>query len=86
MLWSSFGEQGYAMGYARSAAGTLFGPWEQTPTALWATDGGHGMVFRDLGGNLFLTLHAPNTTPHERALFAPLREVPGGLELRMPSD
>lgn len=81
MLWSSKGEQGYAMGVARSTSGTLAGPWQQSAAPLWGADGGHGMVFRDLDGGLYLTLHTPNDTPNERAHFAPLREVPGGLAL-----
>jgi hypothetical protein len=80
MLWSSYGAQGYAMGVARSASGTLAGPWAQETHALWAADGGHGMVFRDLGGQLMLTLHQPNTTPHERAVFVPLREADNSLK------
>ncbi len=42
---------------------------------LWGTDGGHGMIGRALDGGLFLTLHQPNKSPHERAAFFPLREL-----------
>ena len=67
MLWSSFGEQGYAMGLARSNSGSILGPWTHDPEPLWATNGGHGMFFRDFSGQLFITLHQPNKTPFERA-------------------
>lgn len=80
MLWSSFGDQGYAMGVARSAAG-ITGPWSQTSEALWPTDGGHGMVFRDASGVLNLTLHTPNHTPDERLHIVPVRESDQGLSL-----
>ncbi|UKA51057.1 glycoside hydrolase family 43 protein [Arthrobacter sp. FW305-123] len=75
MLWSSFGDQGYAMGIARSESGTVVGPWVQEPEPLWSTDGGHGMIGRTLDGGLFLTLHQPNKSPHERAAFFPLTEL-----------
>lgn len=82
MLWSSFGESGYAMGVASSASGTIHGPWTQSADALWPADGGHGMIFSDADGQLFLTLHSPNRTPDERARFFPLDETAEGLRLR----
>ncbi|BCW57930.1 glycoside hydrolase family 43 protein [Arthrobacter sp. StoSoilB20] len=75
MLWSSFGDNGYAMGIARSESGTVLGPWIQEAEPLWSTDGGHGMIGRHLDGSLFLTLHQPNKTPFERAAFFPLNEL-----------
>lgn len=75
MLWSSFGDRGYAMGIARSASGTVLGLWRQEAEPLWSTDGGHGMIARTLDGDLFLTLHQPNTSPRERASFYALREL-----------
>ena len=74
MLWSSFGEDGYAMGLARSTSGALEGPWRQDDQPIWSEDGGHGMVFRTFDGQLHLTLHRPNQTPFERAVFVPLDE------------
>lgn len=74
MLWSSFGEQGYAMGVAHSASGDVTGPWTQEDAPLWAADGGHGMVVRLLDGSLALTLHQPNTSPDERAIIRRLVE------------
>lgn len=75
MLWSSFGDDGYAMGIARSESGTVLGPWIQEPEALWSANGGHGMIGRTLDGGLFLTLHQPNNSPDERAAFFPLLEL-----------
>ena len=74
MLWSTFGDQGYAMGVAHSASGHVTGPWTQEDTPIWAADGGHGMVVRLLDGTLALTLHQPNTSPDERAVIRPLVE------------
>jgi len=77
MLWSSFGDRGYAMGIARSTSGSVLGPWTQEERPIWAEDGGHGMIARTLDGELLLTLHQPNETPLERAVFRPLVEVDG---------
>lgn len=74
MLWSSFGDSGYAMGIARSESGTVLGPWVQEDKPIWAVDGGHGMIFRTLDGELMLTLHQPNDTPNERTVFRRLVE------------
>jgi arabinan endo-1,5-alpha-L-arabinosidase len=85
LLWSSFGDHGYAMGIARSESGTVLGPWTQEAEALWTADGGHGMIARTLDGRLFLTLHQPNNSPHERAAFYPLRELEDTVELDLPT-
>jgi arabinan endo-1,5-alpha-L-arabinosidase len=85
MLWSSFGDQGYAMGIARSTSGTVLGPWVQEDEPLWSNDGGHGMIARTLDGRLFLTLHQPNNSPFERASFHPLKELEDTVVLDLPS-
>src|SRR3546814_20660878 len=81
MLWSSFGDSGYAMGIARSVTGTVEGPWEQETEPIWGADGGHGMITRTLDGSLLLTLHQPNDTPHERTVLRRLREQDGTVRL-----
>ncbi|MCK9548374.1 MAG: glycoside hydrolase family 43 protein [Sphaerochaeta sp.] len=82
MLWSSKGEGGYAMGYAKSESGSLEGPWVQRSQPLITADGGHGMIFKTLDGQLMLTYHAPNNTPHERPVFIPIVERDGELACR----
>lgn len=82
MLWSSFGDSGYAMGVATSESHSIIGPWSQSGHAIWPADGGHGMIFADADGELFLALHTPNRTPEERARFFALEETDEGLELR----
>jgi beta-xylosidase len=74
MLWSSAGDSGYAVGIARSESKSLAGPWKQEDEPLYGRDGGHAMIFRDLSGELILSLHSPNNTPNERPLFVPLEE------------
>ena len=76
MLWSSMGGQGYAMGVALSESGKVSGPWKQVDEPLWKKDGGHGMIFQTLEGQLMMAFHAPNTTPDERPLFVEI-EVDG---------
>jgi hypothetical protein len=70
MLWSSFGPDGrYCIGVARSETGHIRGPWKQSDSALYAADGGHGMIFRSNEGRLYLAVHTPNQTPRERPIF-----------------
>lgn len=79
MFWSSFKDDGtgaqYAEGIARSENGVL-GPWKHLDP-LFERDGGHGMVFRDLNGQLRFVLHRPNTEPDERPVFFLLSKKDG---------
>ena len=84
MLWSSGTKTGYAVGIATSESGKLAGPWQQSPTALFAADGGHPMLFRRLDGQLMMAVHQPNKTPHEREVFIELEEVNDTLRLKTP--
>lgn len=81
MLWSSFGDHGYAVGVARSTSGRVVGPWRQDPKPLFARDGGHAMLFRTFAGQLMLSLHQPNRSPLERPHFFPVEEKDGRLSL-----
>ncbi|WP_022872761.1 glycoside hydrolase family 43 protein [Nesterenkonia alba] len=81
MLWASFRGGRYAQGIAVSDSGQITGPWRHEPEPLYASDGGHGMLFRTLQGELMLTLHTPNRTPEERAIFIPVEEHQGSLRV-----
>ncbi|MEV5323163.1 alpha/beta fold hydrolase [Nonomuraea sp. NPDC052634] len=85
MLWSSYGDKGYAMGIAHSESGLVTGPWTQEERPLWAEDGGHGMIVRLRDGSLALTLHQPNDSPNERAVIRPLVEHESTVTLAEPS-
>lgn len=74
MLWSSFGDKGYAQAIARSENGDIQGPWRHDEVPLFDTDGGHGMLFHSFGGRLYLTLHQPNETPKEKPVFFDVTE------------
>jgi GH43 family beta-xylosidase len=83
MVWSSFTPTGYAVGIATSESGKLAGPWKQSPTALYAEDGGHPMLFRRFDGQLMMALHRYNRTPMAtREVFFELEEVDDTLVLR----
>ena len=81
MLWSSFGDNGYAVGIAESANGSITGPWTQRAEPLFAANGGHTMLFRDWNGQLLLALHQPNGDHAERAHF--FRVIEDGDNLRL---
>jgi len=71
MMWSSFGDEGYAIGVAHSDNGIL-GPWLQNELPLWARNGGHGMILRSSSGVDSLVFHWPNETPNERVKIVPV--------------
>ena len=73
-LWASFSQGGYTEGVAVSSNGEIDGVFTQVDP-LFMDDGGHGMVFRALDGQLYLTLHSPNTKLEERPFFHPIEEI-----------
>ncbi len=86
MLWSSFGEEGYAMGVATSTSGTVLGPWVQQDEPLWARNGGHGMIFADAEGGCRLVFHWPNETPDERVKLVDVEVGDDGIRLTTPRE
>lgn len=77
LIWSSFTDAGYAIGVARSASGLVTGPWVHEPEPL-VEGGGHGMIVRDLAGDVCLVYHAPNSTPDERLQMRRLTSADAG--------
>ncbi len=77
-LWASFSAGGYTEGVAVSSNGEIDGTFTQVEP-LFMDDGGHGMVFRALDGQLYLTLHSPNAHLEERPFFHPITERDGRL-------
>lgn len=78
-LWAGFSEDGYTEGVAVSSNGDIDGVFSQAEP-LFRRDGGHGMVFRDLTGQLRMTLHSPNQHLLERPRFYRLTEERGRLK------
>ena len=64
-----------------SRSGNVLGPWQQIPKPIFAKDGGHGMVFRRLDGQLMITVHQPNQSPNERPVLLPVHKTRAGLEV-----
>lgn len=79
MLFSSFCKRGYTVGVAESLTGKIAGPWHIQPEPLIDFDGGHGMIFRDLGGQTWLVAHSPNSpSGKERARLVKIEETENG--------
>lgn len=84
MIWSNFDkDSGYCVGIARSDNGEIDGKWSQDEELLFSKktfgdyDGGHGMIFKDRDGKMYLSVHSPNTPDSEckeRTIFVPLKE------------
>jgi GH43 family beta-xylosidase len=80
LLWSSFNEGGsYCIGAASSETGLVAGPWKQEEKPIFSGDGGHGMLFHSPEGKLYLTVHTPNQSPRERAIFIEMIDRDGRL-------
>ena len=75
MIWSSFGEEKYAVGLAWSESGGITGPWKQMDKPLFKANGGHAMLFKTFNNKLMLVLHQPNTSPMERAKLLELKDT-----------
>jgi len=87
MLWSNSDSAGYCVGIARSADGRVDGTWTQDDELLYSKnmtgvkyDGGHGMLFYDTDGQMYLSIHSPNGGGLDRPetpVFIPVREENG---------
>ena len=76
MIWSSFAEKGYLEAVTYSGNG-IKGPWKHSEDLLFEQDGGHGMIFRALNGELKFVCHQPNRTPLERPVIIDIEERNG---------
>ena len=75
-------EYRYCVGISRSDNGEIDGNWSHDDKLLYSKDlsgkydGGHGMVFKSLTGQLYLSIHSPNYVEgiNCKPLFIPIRE------------
>lgn len=75
LIWSStVNRTTYAVGMAVSDNGKINGPWRHIEKPLYDKDGGHANIFKK-DGELYLSLHAPNSWPNERPQFIKLEEL-----------
>lgn len=82
MLWSSWGERGYAVGMAYSDNGEIDGRWHHVKTPLYAENGGHGMLFKNNKKELMYALHYPNDLYKERPQIKKVEEKDDVLVLK----
>lgn len=84
MIWSNDEPDGYCVGIAHSTNGKIDGQWVHEPVPLYKKgtvcehDGGHGMIFTDTDGKLYMCLHAPDQACpglSERTVILPLYET-----------
>ena len=74
MLWSSCAKDGYCEALSYSDNGSITGKWSHDSRLLFFRDGGHGMIFKSLDGELLFTCHQPNKTSAERPCFIRVSE------------
>lgn len=80
LFWSSLRDGQYVEAIARSDNGDLDGKWLHNETLLYGKDGGHGMAFTALDGQLYFTLHSPNTNYHENPIFMKIKDTGMSIE------
>lgn len=79
MIWSTC-DNGYLQCVAASHNGSIFGRWTHLKP-IFEDNGGHGMIFKTLEGDLKLTLHCPNTQTFERPVFFSVKETEDSLTI-----
>ncbi len=88
MLWSNHDSVGYSVGIARSESGLVTGPWTHDKKLLYSKtytdvyDGGHGMIFTDTKGYMWMAIHSPNAKVGSRVetpTYVPIIEKDGTL-------
>jgi len=75
MIWSSIAPNGYCEAISRSDNGEITGNWIHDEQLLFESDGGHGMIFRTLQGDLKFVFHQPNVHPLERPHIVDLLDI-----------
>lgn len=88
MLWSNFNDNGYCVGVARSSNGRIDGEWTHDDELIFSKElsgehgGGHGMLFKDVDGKMYMSVHSPNSPQNgigETTVFVPILEENGRL-------
>ncbi len=80
MIWSTC-KDAYLQCIAASSNGKINGTWSHLKP-LFTDNGGHGMIFKDLQGDLKLTLHCPNTSGEEKPFFFSIEEKDDTLKIK----
>ncbi len=80
MIWSTCGD-GYLQCVAVSDNGSVAGNWSHLKP-IFEDNGGHGMIFESLNGDLMLALHCPNTSLEERPAFFKIKETENSVKIQ----
>lgn len=75
MFWSSLVDGRYVEAVSISDNGEIDGNWQTHDQLLYGEDGGHGMAFRGLDGQLYFTLHSPNINYEEHPVFLKIEDL-----------
>ena len=91
MLWSNFNKDGYCVAIVRSKNGKVDGEWVHDEKLLFSKeisgqyDGGHGMIFTTVDGQMYLSIHSPNAPIGDRLekpIIIPVSEEYGTLVIK----
>lgn len=66
LMWSPIPEGNYIIASAVSKSGKIRGEWTHHTTPIFANNGGHAMIFKDINGNHKLCFHYPEIYFSER--------------------
>ncbi len=80
MIWSTC-SNAYLQCIASSDNGSILGKWSHLDP-IFTDNGGHGMIFKDLEGELRLTLHCPNISLKEKPVFFLIEETENSLKIK----
>ena len=81
-IWSTHDKDtGYVELICKSSNGDIDGDWVLLDKPLFDKDGGHGMIFTDLSGDLRFVMHSPNTILLERPRIVSLFDRDGMLSI-----
>lgn len=87
MIWSTFAQNGYVEAVAVSKDGALSGPWHHCEQLMSDSNGGHGMLFRRLDGQLMFTMHRPDQPyGEERPVLFEVEETPDAPYLKLKEE
>lgn len=82
LIWSPFPGDSYIVASATSDNGSIRGNWTHQDEAVFGDNGGHGMFFTDLDGNMKLSLHWPEEYAPANALFLDVEDVGNRIKLK----
>lgn len=81
LIWSPSHGDNYIVASVVSDNGSIKGKWTHLAEPLFGNNGGHGMFFKDLNGNMKLSIHWPEKHLPANALFLDVIEENKQLKL-----